>query len=156
MIAPASRSTKSRRFIHSPRFPGWQNAQQAQLALAQRQRSQVNPIDPQQIERDIGGRQPAAEKVVKLRPPGRVDDHLAVEHRGHVRPIETVQSPRPCQTDGSGGVSTPWIENGEPLPANAWAFLTVRADVWCAAFFASWCSVPRAGNRAAGADGICA
>jgi len=70
--------------------------------------------------------------------------------------IEMVQSPRPCQTVGSGGVSTPWITNGEPLSANAWVFLAVRADVWCAAFFASWCSVPRAGNRAAGADGICA
>ena len=27
---------------------------------------------------------------------------------------------------------------------------------WCAACFASWCSVSLAGNRAAGADGICA
>ena len=74
---------------------------------------------------------------------------------GHqVRPVETVQSPRPCQTVASGGVSTPWIENGEPLPATARVFLTVRADVWCAAGFASCCSVPWAGNGAAGADGI--
>jgi len=72
-----------------------------------------------------------------------------------MRAIE-IQSPRPCQTVASGGVSTPWIENGEPLPATARVFLTVRADVWCAACFASWCSVSLAGNRAAGADGICA
>jgi hypothetical protein len=29
------------------------------------------------------------------------------------------------------------MTNGELLPANVWVFLTVRADVWCAAFFVS-------------------
>jgi len=52
-------------------------------------------------------------------------------------------------------VSTPRIENGEPLSA-AWVFLTARGNVWCAAFFASRCSVPEAGERATGADAICA
>ena len=49
----------------------------------------------------------------------------------------------------SGGVSTPWMTNGELLPTNAWIFLTVCADG--AAFFAGQRSVP----GVAGADGIC-
>jgi len=90
-------------------------------------------------------------------PPGAApscSETALLEHQ--VRPIETLQSPRPCQTVGSGGVSTPWIENGELLSANAWAFFAVRADVWGAAFFASWCFVPSAGNKVVGAAGICA
>ena len=52
-------------------------------ALAERQRSQVGTIDPEQVEGHIGRRLRAPpQEIIELRPSGLVDgDHLAVDYR---------------------------------------------------------------------------